>query len=255
MRFRLIALAFWLLGFVAGAAADETPSHSGDEAPGPDWSGLYVGAHGGYGRSRADWRFPFFQYYNLAPGDGLATDPKGALAGGHLLFNHQYGRLVAGLEGAFAGKTLRDERIGGVVAVYPDDQFTTSIDSLATFSGRLGYAFDDWLLYAKGGYATAEVTLDALSGPPGAGVVAAMQASQDGRAIGGGIEYRLAPSIVLGLEYQFVKLGAERYATTTTGTIEGLPITIDLEDIELHAITVRVSVQLGADWHEPDSLK
>jgi outer membrane immunogenic protein len=256
MTVRLIATALLLFGFLSAAAAsDETRPHFGDDALAPDWSGLYAGVHGGYGRSSADWRFPFFQYYNLAPGEGLSADPKGALAGGHLLFNHQFGRFVAGIEGAFAGKTISDERVGGVVADYPDDRFTTRIDSLATLSGRLGIAVDHWLFYAKGGYATAEIRLDALSGPPGAGVAAAIQASQDGRSVGGGIEYMIAPRIVLGLEYQFVKLDAERHASTTTGTMEGLPINIALDDIELHAVTARVSIQLGADLDEPESLK
>jgi len=255
MTFRLIAVAFLLLGLAPGAVADETHPPSGDETLAPDWSGLYVGVHGGYGRSSADWRFPFFEYYNLASGDRLSTDPEGALAGGQLLFNYQFGRFVAGVEGAFAGKTISDERVGGVVADYPNDRFTTRIDSLATLSGRLGYAFDHWLLYAKGGYATADVRLDALSGLPGPGVAAATQASQDGRTLGGGIEYMIAPRIVLGLEYQFVQLDAERHSTATTGTDEGLPINIDLEDIELHAVTARVSIQLGAGLDEPESLK
>jgi hypothetical protein len=60
---------------------------------------------------------------------------------------------------------------------------------------------------------------------------------------------------VLGFEYQFVKLDTERHSTTTTGTDEGLPITIDLDDIELHAVTARVSIQLGADLDEPEILK
>jgi outer membrane immunogenic protein len=255
MTVRLIAVAFLLLGLAPGAVADEAHPPSGDEALAPDWSGFSAGVHGGYGRSSADWRFPFFQYYNLAPGEGLSADPKGALAGGHLLFNYQFGRFVAGIEGAFAGKTISDERVGGVVPDYPNDRFTTRIDSLATLSGRLGIAVDDWLLYAKGGYASAEIRLDALSGPPGAGVAAEIEASQEGRSLGGGIEYMIAPRIVLGLEYQFVKLDAERHSTTTTGTVEGLPINIDLDDFDLHAVTARVSIQLGADLDEPESLK
>ena len=122
MTVRLIATALLLLGFLSAAAADETQPYSGDGLSAPEWSGLYAGVHGGYGRSSADWRFPLFLYYNLAPGEGLSADPKGALAGGHLLFNHQFGRFVAGIEGAFAGKTISDERLGGVVLDYPNDR-------------------------------------------------------------------------------------------------------------------------------------
>jgi hypothetical protein len=122
MTIRLIAVAFLLLGSAPGAVADETHPLSGDDLSAPDWSGLYVGVHGGYGRSSADWRFPFFQYYNLAPGEGLSADPKGALAGGHLLFNYQFGRFVAGIEGAPA----RRSATGALAASCPTTPRTAS---------------------------------------------------------------------------------------------------------------------------------
>ena len=252
MPLRSTAVPLLLLGFANAAVADEMHQPFGD-ASAPNWSGFYAGVHGGFGKSSTNWGFPLLEYYNTAPGQNFSLDPKGSLVGGHLMVNRQFGRIVVGLEGALSNATFRDDRLGPVAA-FPEDQFKTSIDNLATISGRLGYAFDKWLLYAKGGYATAEVAHHALSGPPGEGVEGAIQGRQNGRTVGAGVEYMITPTIVLGLEYQFVKLGDERYATTTGGTFPGVPFTVDADDIALHAVTARLSIKLG-DWHEPESLK
>lgn len=257
MIFRSIAVPLLMLGMASAAVADEAlPPPAADANP-LDWSGLYVGVHGGAARSSTDWGFPFTQYYNfgLPAGQSFSTDPDGGLYGGHVLLNLQRGRVVAGLEVSFSGGDLADERIGAVASIYPADRFETGIDNLTTISGRLGFAFRDVLLYAKGGFATADVTHSALSGPPGAGVAAEKEAAQNGRILGGGIEYMLGTRVVLGLEYNFVKLDDERERTTTTGTQPGLPITIDSDDIALHAVMARVSLRLGAEPSVAEPLK
>jgi outer membrane immunogenic protein len=257
MTVRLIALPLLLLGFATAAIADETHSLPGGEVSSADWSGVFVGVHGGYARSSTDWVLPFDQYYNFGLGGGqsFSTDAKDKFFGGHLLWNYQRGHFVIGVEAAFSGGTLRDERIGAVSSLYPEDQLKTSIADPVTLSGRVGFAFADWLLYAKGGLATAEVTLDALSGPPGAGVEATMQARRSGRRAGGGVEYMIAPRLALGLEYSFTKFDAGRFSTVTTGTQPGLPITVDLDDIALHSVTARLSLRLGPALLALETLK
>ena len=245
MTLRLSALPLALLGFLNAAAAQESRQIAGGDASPARWSGVFAGLHAGYGRSSTNWGFPFFEYYNTAPGESFSIDPKGAFAGGHLLLNRQFGRVVLGAEGAFSKGSFREDRIGPVTVNFPEDRFSVNIDNIATISGRLGYAFDKWLVYAKGGYATAEVSHHALSGPPGEGVEAATEARQNGRIIGGGAEYMIAPMMVLGLEYSFVKLEAARHSTTTTGVTVGLPANIDSDDIALHSVTARLSIKLG----------
>jgi outer membrane immunogenic protein len=257
MIFRSIAVPLLLLAISNAALADDVlPPDAAVAAP-IDWSGLYVGAHGGAGRSSTNWGFPFTQYYNfgLPPGQSFSTDPDGGLYGGHVLLNLQRGPIVAGLEVSFSGADLTHERIGAVASIYPADRFDTGIDNLTTISARLGFAISNVLLYAKGGYATADVTHAALSGPPGAGVAIDKEAAQNGRIVGGGIEYMLGTRVVLGLEYNFIKLDDERQQTTTTGTQPGLPITIDSDDIALHAVMARVSLRLGAEPQVAEPLK
>ena len=255
MRFRLIALPFLLLAFVTSAVAGEAQQPSGGETSHPNWSGLYIGAHGGYGRSSVNWSFPFDEYYNTNPGQSFSTDPKGAIMGAHLALNYQFDRLVAGVEGSFSNTTLRQDRVGPVTPAFPGDEFKTNINDLATVSGRLGYARDKWLFYAKAGYASADVKLHALSGPPGPGVIATTGARQNGRIVGAGVEYMISPMLILGLEYNSVNLDAKRHSTTSTGTEVGLPVHIDSDDIALRAVVARVSIRLGDDRQELENLK
>src|SRR5580692_11320949 len=65
-----------------------------------NWSGFYVGGHGGYGwghDSFTDLNDPFFfgKFPNFA---ATGFDPKGFLGGLHAGANWQSGKIVAGLE-------------------------------------------------------------------------------------------------------------------------------------------------------------
>ena len=70
--------------------------------------------------------------------------------------------------------------VAGVFPQLPFDRFHTNIRNYATATGRLGFATDGWLLYVDGGYATAKVGLDAVSGVPVAGVVENSERRHDG---------------------------------------------------------------------------
>lgn len=247
MTLRLIALPLMSLAIATAAEAGEPHSLALDSVPATDWTGVYLGVHGGYGRGNTNWTFPFDEYYNTFPGQGFSTDPDGAVFGGHLTLDYQFGSFVVGVEGSFSGTTVEQDRTGPVAFVYPNDQYQTRIDNLAIVAGRLGYAFDNWLLYAKGGYATAQVSLHALSGPPGGGVTAFTKDRHDGWTAGAGVAYMIAPGVVFGIEYDFVELDAERHSTRTVNLLPTEPIRVDTDDIEQHAILARLSLRIGGE--------
>lgn len=251
MTLRLIALPLISLAFATAAQAGEAHPPTLDAGTATDWTGVYLGVHGGYGRGDTNWTFPFDEYYNTVPGQGFSTDPDGAMFGGHLTLDYQLGRFVVGVEGSFSGATIEQDRTGPVAVVYPNDQYQTRIDNLAIVAGRLGYAFDNWLFYAKGGYATAQVSLHALSGPPGGGVSAFTQAHHDGWTAGAGVAYMIAPGVVFGLEYDFVELDAERHSTRTVDLAPTEPIRVDTNDIENYAILARLSLRIGGERTPP----
>jgi outer membrane immunogenic protein len=255
MLLRRVALALALVGFAPAAAADGMPRAPVAHMAPQMWSGLFAGFHVGYGWGDTDWVFPFDEYYNLAPGEGFSTKPAGGLFGQHLVLSRQFGSVVAGIGASFSFAAVDDTRVGPVTPAFPDDRLRTEIDNILTVTGRLGHARRNWLVYAMGGYASAQVSTSALSGPPGPGVEANTKERHNGWVLGGGLEYMLRPTTTLGLEYSFMSLDSERHTASTTGTIPGLPYTVDIDDIAIHALTLRLSFKLTPDRHAPAPLK
>ena len=149
---------------------------------------------------------------HLDPGEGFAYTYDGFIGGGQVGCNYQINQWVLGVEGTFAGATIKGDAAD--LAVLNDDVFTTKINSLATVTARIGYAWNNVLLYAKGGYAGANVQFSVSDtccvggSPMGAGSATHWQS---GWTIGTGLEYGLTPNWIIGVEYNYVDLGSANY--------------------------------------------
>ena len=154
-----------------------------------NWTGFYAGVNGGYAWGSSNWSDP-----------AASIKPKGALIGGTLGYNWQSGAIVYGLEGDFDWADVSASvACAGVLTC------ETSSSWLATFRGRVGYAFDRWLPYITGGgaYGRVKATVSA------AGVdLASAASSQLGWTIGGGLEYAFMGNWSAKLEYLYVDLGS-----------------------------------------------
>lgn len=142
----------------------------------PAWAGFYVGGHVGYGEADADVDVDIdyfdipdpvdeddsFSFSSDLGGDGLI----GGVQGG---YNWQFNSLVFGIEGDisftdWSQKSVVFDRSDvldlGFSGLDPDeDAFGTAsveIDFLASVRGRLGMAFDNFLIYGTGGVAWAD---------------------------------------------------------------------------------------------------
>ena len=121
-----------------------------------NWTGFYAGVNAGYGWGSSDWSAP-----------AASIKPKGFLAGGTLGYNWQSGAIVYGIEGDFDWSDVKASvACAGVLTC------ETSSSWLATFRGRVGYAFDRWLPYVTGGgaYGRVKATLSACRRGLGLGV-------------------------------------------------------------------------------------
>jgi outer membrane immunogenic protein len=235
----------------AGPALADSPA-AGLQVMPTDWSGAYVGVQGGGGLAFTGWTFPVDSFFTLFDGNkSFNAAGSGGVMGGHVTLNHQIGSLVIGAELLVSASQVERERIGPITAVFPNDRITTRLADYGTLTARLGYAHDDLLLYASGGYAAGHVSVVAVSAAPVAGVIGQAKQRLDGWTVGGGLEWMFAPSIVLGLQYDFIRLNGETTATTTTGTPDDTPFVIHNDDVELHAVTARLSLKL--DWLAPAS--
>ena len=172
--------------------------------PSYDWSGLYVGAHIGAG----------FSYRNWTVTEGATVDAgDAALLGGQLGYNVQLGRWVAGIEADASWGNLKDE------SLCPDGANTcwTRQHWLSTATARLGYAFDPALFYVKGGAAFTHADFFKTTQIPsplderGGG-------GRTGWTVGAGMDYALANSWILRLEYDYLDFGSRTIAMNNIAT-------------------------------------
>lgn len=178
-----------------------------------DWSGFYAGLNAGLGWSRADWlntmSAPPATFFDYLPGQGFSDSQFGVLGGTQAGFNIQNGAWVYGLEATFDAADLSGNFTSTAGAA--DDQFETRIAALILATGRLGYAWNDWLAYGKAGWAFAKVEVSvADTNPPTTGAGHNSQ-WRNGFTLGAGLEYRLTPALSVATDYNYVHLDDGSY--------------------------------------------
>lgn len=175
-----------------------------------NWSGIYVGGHLGGAVSNDRWSDPFGTTMrgglpNQA-GFGDTIRGTGPLGGAQAGLNYQVGNWVFGFEGSWSAADVLGENtcfsgLGGL-------NCQQVIKSIATGSGRLGYAWDRALVYAKGGGAQAKINYALLgntNGPTRGDGTA--DVTGWGWVAGGGLEYALTDHWTTVCDYEFVNLG------------------------------------------------
>src|ERR1700686_1270052 len=129
-----------------------------------NWTSCYLGGHLGGGFARKDLTDPvqLAQDSFLGPGTtpGITTvtpSPTGAVIGGQIGCDYQFApSWVVGIEGAVSGSTMKASRTVGLPLSTPDTALVQAkTHFLTSVTGRVGYTFDNVLLYAKGGVAMA----------------------------------------------------------------------------------------------------
>ncbi len=167
------------------------------------WTGCYVGGNGGGVWATKD-------VTDTATGLSLGSiSVSGGIAGAQVGCNYQFaGNWVIGAQGDFdwsgASGSIND------VFAFTD---TVKIKSLASATGRVGYAFDRFLAYVKGGGAWE--TDDYSSTGPGVSVT--LSDTRSGWTIGGGGEYAFTDWLTGFVEYDYYDFGTATENLTGTG--------------------------------------
>ena len=179
------------------------------------WTGLYLGAHAGYGwgTSRQTNTTTL-----VTTGD---YDTDGFLGGGTIGYNFQSGQVVWGLE-----TDISFSDVSGNSFVACAAGCTSSLDWLWTLRGRVGLDFNGWMPYVTGGLAVA----DGFVSTNGAGT---SSDTLTGWTIGGGLEVKLDRNWSVKAEYLFVDLGDMR------NPVPGSPIRADFD--ELHIVRAGIN--------------
>lgn len=189
-----------------------------DAAPAFTWTGFYVGANGGWVWGDVDFDF-------ITVGTSSNTDFDGGFAGGTVGVNWQWNSIVLGVEGDldWAGMDGSDP--------CPNPAFRCKIDFnwLATARGRVGFAWNRFLVYGTGGVAFADV--DFSTPPGGAGFTSSFNETYLGWTVGGGVEFGLTNHISIKGEYAYFDLGDE---TAPAGSLD--PISRTNLDLQFEAV-------------------
>src|SRR5690349_3147891 len=151
------------------------------------------------------------------PGSGSnSASASSWVAGGHAGYNWQQGSAVFGFETDLQATGLKSSMNGGLVYPFllppppPTDTARTSsqIDWYGTARGILGVANGPFMVYATGGLAYGQVSLDSFFRTLGASVSSQASETKVGWVGGIGAKYLLQPNLILSLQYQYVDLGS-----------------------------------------------
>ncbi len=196
--FTLVTLSVVSSAFAADLApAPRLYTKAPPPSPTFNWTGFYVGAHGGYGDGSGSSAIFDPAAYSTAlvssmivnpagttsPFD-LAAGPRGGFGGFQIGYNWQAigSPWVFGVEadasfGRLRGEDAKpfavDATVAGDIGDYTGTaRLRQTIDAFGTVRGRIGYSADHFMLYATGGLAWANVETklgvdNAVPGVPG----------------------------------------------------------------------------------------
>lgn len=217
------AAALLVVGASASSAADlptrqYAPPAPFVAAPAFTWTGFYAGVNAGYGFENNRNRNRNTYYGVTGPVYyGSSGSRGGFVGGGQLGYNYQFtpgSGLVVGVETdlQYAGiGRNRKTYVSGSPYAYGSSG--SSGNYFGTVRGRLGYAFDRFMVYGTGGFAYGDVGRDqTYYGAPLATAtypyVGKKRGTQTGYAVGGGIEYAFTNHLSAKVEGLYVSLGS-----------------------------------------------
>jgi len=160
-----------------------------------DWSGPYVGVNAGYGVGD-------FHYFTPGPATGAKPDGGGGIAGLQAGYNYQTGSIVLGVEGDLQASGI-DGTSGNASGAPGGGDTKASLGWFSTLRGRVGYAFDNIMVYGTGGAAVGEVKGKITGEGPGTGKDSG---TAWGYTVGAGIEAALTEHLTAKAEYLYVDL-------------------------------------------------
>jgi len=227
----LAPTAIALLSFGPTAAIAEVVRPVAAISP-PSWAGFYVGGQVGDAWAHADYVHTstsgFAEAFNF--------HPKSGIGGIHAGMQRQWGNWVLGVEGSF-NLTRLDERLTSVPKAPVFKTF--ELDDIATIVGKAGFAANNWLIYAKAGWAVANIRTEGTS--PVTGVTAGPQNWDDGLTVGGGVDYLIASDWIVGIDFNYYHINFDRSAIATNNIVT----TWTNASADVYAAMGRISYKFG----------
>jgi len=181
-----------------------------------DWSGLYLGLNGGGGSAHKCLDVVNAGGVVVAPPLAMGChDATGGTAGGQIGYRWQTANWVFGVEAQGNWADFKGSNINLVFAGVQDE---TKIDAFGLFTGQVGYAWNNVLLYVKGGAAVVRDKYRIADVATGLTINDAKE-TRWGGTIGAGLEFGFAPSWSVGVEYDHLFMGHRDVDFFSTGIV------------------------------------
>ena len=163
-----------------------------------NWTSLYIGLNAGYAAATVA---------NTVAGGGLdgsgSVNIPGGIGGVQVGYNYQIGPLVLGFEADFDG-TMATKSSGTITTAGGTTSGTDQIPWIGTLRGRVGYAFDRFLVYATAGGAATQListlNVDTIGSASTTNTIGAWTA-------GGGLEAAITDNLSARVEYLYLDTG------------------------------------------------
>jgi outer membrane immunogenic protein len=251
MKKLVLAASILAASAVSASAADMAPRYTKAPVAAPvltyDWSGIYIG-----GAVGGEWDTTNGNFYN-APGFFWHTANDSRLIyGGFAGIQKQWGNFVLGIEGGWngLGNDFNSTVAGGLgaacgfVAVAQSCQ--SRITDIGYIGGRVGYAWNRFMVYGQGGYAQAEIDTQGLINATNTAFSRA-SATHGGWYAGVGAEYAVLDYLILGIDYKHYEFDSKQHncnAAIVGGCLAGV---VDFRNVDATADAVmgRVSFKFN----------
>jgi outer membrane immunogenic protein len=175
---KIAVFAAAAMPFAQAMAADFPNSYADQSyAPGVEqtWSGFYVGGLVGYGF-----------------GEAGAIEPDGFLGGITAGINYQVDQFLFGAETDIVAASISEEGATDF-----------EMDWIGTVRGRIGFAFDRFVVFGTGGFAWTNAEFDGVGNDSN---------FHGGWTVGGGVEAAITGNISAKAEYLYMDFTDELYA-------------------------------------------
>jgi len=250
---RLVIVGAGLLsiaGIVSAASAADLPARTYTKAPTiappiDDWTGFYIGLNGGGASSHECLTITSVAGAPVAPNSEGCHDATRGLVGGQIGYRWQRANWVFGIEAQGDWADLKGSN-SSLRAIIPYTN-QTKVDAIGLFTAQVGYAWNNVLMYLKGGAAVTDNNYSSFF-PVGNAFAAAgvpFNSATDtrwGGAVGGGIEFGFAPNWSVAVEYDHLFMGTPSITFPATGIAVGRSDNIS-QDVDM--ATVRVNYRFG----------
>jgi outer membrane immunogenic protein len=206
------------------------------------WTGFYIGGNAGVAWTQGDLNDSF--------GSSFGNSQNAVFTGGGQVgANYQINWLVVGVEADFDWLANNNNSSNSVFVPVIGNSFQVSANDrwITTLAGRVGFAANNWLFYAKGGGGWVGVNNFTVTNvTTGNSFSFSNGNSNSGWLAGAGIEWAFAPNWTARVEYDFLGLNNQSF---TLGT--GIPsnpndvVSITNRDVQ----TLTVGLNYLFNWH------